>query len=191
MCDVPDYCAEGTDDHDCARSGAATQCEDDLAWLDRLGFDCSSWARNPGWCVDEMYPPSSYANATGADATEVCCVCGGSSTGRFSSDAGGGGYSYADSCAFANDGMCDEPYYCLLRTDTTDCDANPSSGYGPYGYSYGYGSYDSVYGSDGGNWYFSNGAFGGDDKGHPGCLVQNLLIFKDVTPLSLMHACKY
>ena len=167
MCDVPDFCAEGT--------------EDDLAWLDNLGNDCLDWARHPSWCVDEMFPPSRYANATGVDATEVCCVCGGSSTGRFSSDAGGG---YADSCAFANDGMCDEPDYCLFGTDTTDCDANPSE------YSYGYGSYNSGYGFNG-YWYSSNGGFGGDNKGPSGCPVQNLLIFKCATPLSLMHACKY
>ena len=178
---MPDYCAGGTDDHDCASSGAATQCEDDLAWLDNLGNDCSDWARNPGWCVDQMFPPSDYANATGVDATEVCCVCGGSSTGRVSSNEGGGGYSYADSCAFANDGMCDEPDYCLFGTDTTDCNAR---------YSYGYGSYNSGYGSNVGNWY-SYGSFGGDDEGPSGCPVQNLLIFKCATPLSLMHACKY
>ncbi len=34
-----------------------------------------------------------------------------------------------DSCRYANDGVCDEPHYCPLNTDTTDCtDTQPSFG---------------------------------------------------------------
>lgn len=164
MCDEPDYCPVGTDSYDCANPGP--QCKDDSEWKDNMGDDCSVWSANPGWCVDQLYPPSDYANASGVDATEACCVCAGNSVGQGSSGGGGGGFG--DSCDFANDGMCDEPDFCLWGTDTTDC-----STYDPYMYDpYGYGGFLT-----GG---FGGGAGGGDSTE---CQVRSLNLLYTTTAI--------
>lgn len=69
-----------------------------------------------------------YDDAHYCNSGEVCCPDGCSYDGSCGGGGGSGGGSSggSDSCQYAYDGACDEPDYCPVGTDTTDCSGGSS-----------------------------------------------------------------
>lgn len=108
MCDEPMNCAIGTDTADCQNSSATAASQG--------GFGNSCTYANDGECDEPFYC------ALGTDQND-CANQNTSSnpTSSSSSASSSSSGSSAQRCAFANDGECDEPYYCAVGTDGNDC----------------------------------------------------------------------
>ena len=121
-CDVPQFCAEGTDTADCGSTGGQTTetCpyegdgECDVPRLCPVGtdeVDCGGSEQSCQWQGDGE-----------CDVPQLCPV------GTDAADCESAG----DACQYKGDGECDVPTYCPQGSDVADCGAGETTGTCPY-----------------------------------------------------------
>jgi hypothetical protein len=92
----------------CLESDSMQLCADDGAWTNDYGMDCNSYG--PGGANDGLCEADGVFEACPVNCYGVCEGIGGAVEGETN-----------DSCTYSSDDYCDEPLYCDIGTDCSDC----------------------------------------------------------------------